>query len=167
MAGETTANAPGKAETDPEDTTAETGDGAKAAEARDGKKEEQEEECGFCKRAGRSCKTAFVAWEDCVDKAKEADRDVVEKCAKQTEALRDCMLADDGVVRGHGSPMSSGGRREKRHRGVGSVDRAVERTSEPSLVVRAGRQAASAEAAVTPRLRDEAERRAVERSSFA
>ena len=42
MAGETTANAPGKAETDPEDTTAETGDGEKAAEAADGKKEEEE-----------------------------------------------------------------------------------------------------------------------------
>ena len=45
---------------------------------------------------GGSCKTAFVAWEDCVDKAKEADGDFVEKCAKQTEALRDCMLADPG-----------------------------------------------------------------------
>ena len=96
MAGETTANAPGKAETDPEDTTAETGDGEKAAEAADGEKEE-EEECGFCKfMKGGSCKTAFVAWEDCVDKAKEADGDFVEKCAKQTEALRDCMLADPG-----------------------------------------------------------------------
>ena len=72
MAGETTANAPGKAETDPEDTTAETGDGEKAAEAADGKKEEEEEECGFCKfMKGGSCKTAFVAWEDCVDKAAE------------------------------------------------------------------------------------------------
>ena len=99
MAGETTANAPGKAETDPEDRTAgtaETADGEKAAEAADGEKEE-EEECGFCKfMKGGSCKTAFVAWEDCVDKAKEADGDFVEKCAKQTEALRDCMLADPG-----------------------------------------------------------------------
>ena len=96
MAGKTTANAPGKAETDPEDTTAKTGDGEKAAEAADGEKEE-EEECGFCKfMKGGSCKTAFVAWEDCVDKAKEADGDFVEKCAKQTEALRDCMLADPG-----------------------------------------------------------------------
>jgi intermembrane space import and assembly protein 40 len=45
---------------------------------------------------GGSCKTAFVQWEDCVDKAKEADGDFVEKCAKQTEALRDCMMADPG-----------------------------------------------------------------------
>ena len=96
MAGETNAKAPGNAETDPEDTTAKARDGAKAAEAADGEKEE-EEECGFCKfMKGGSCKTAFVAWEDCVDEAKEADGDFVEKCAKQTEALRDCMLADPG-----------------------------------------------------------------------
>ena len=97
MAGETTANAPGKAETDPEDATAKAGDGAKAADAADGEKQEEEEECGFCKfMKGGSCKTAFVAWEDCVDKAKESDGVFVEKCAKQTEALRDCMLADPG-----------------------------------------------------------------------
>ena len=97
MAGETNAKAPGNAETDPEDTTAKARDGAKAAEAADGEKEEEEEECGFCKfMKGGSCKTAFVAWEDCVDEAKEADGDFVEKCAKQTEALRDCMLADPG-----------------------------------------------------------------------
>ena len=47
MAGETTANAPGKAETDPEDATAKAGDGAKAADAADGEKQEEEEECGF------------------------------------------------------------------------------------------------------------------------
>ncbi len=63
----------------------------------DGKPEEPEEECGFCLfMKGGSCKTSFVAWEDCVDKAKESDGDFVEKCAKQTEALRDCMLADPG-----------------------------------------------------------------------
>ena len=95
MAGETTANAPGKAETDPEDTTAETGDGEKAAEAADGKKEEEEEECGFCKfMKGGSCKTAFVAWEDCVDKAKEADGTC--ESGEADGGARDRMLADPG-----------------------------------------------------------------------
>ena len=70
------------------------GDGARLSSA---KEEEEEEECGFCRfMKGGSCKTAFVQWEDCVDKAKEADGDFVEKCAKQTEALRDCMMADPG-----------------------------------------------------------------------
>ena len=69
-------------------------DGARLSSA---KEEEEEEECGFCRfMKGGSCKTAFVQWEDCVDKAKEADGDFVEKCAKQTEALRDCMMADPG-----------------------------------------------------------------------
>ena len=60
------------------------GDGARLSSATEA---EEEEECGFCR---------FVQWEDCVDKAKEADGDFVEKCAKQTEALRDCMMADPG-----------------------------------------------------------------------
>ena len=59
--------------------------------------EEEEEECGFCRfMKGGSCKAAFVAWEECVDAAKDAKNDFVEKCAKQTEALRDCMMADPG-----------------------------------------------------------------------
>jgi len=73
------------------DTTATDGAGPEK------KDEEPEEECGFCKfmKAG-SCKSSFVAWEDCVDLAKEGDGDFVEKCAAQTEALRDCMLKDPG-----------------------------------------------------------------------
>ena len=43
---------------------------------------------------GGSCKATFVAWEDCVDAAKEGKEDFVEKCAEQTAALRDCMIAD-------------------------------------------------------------------------
>ena len=45
---------------------------------------------------GGSCKATFVAWEDCVDAAKDAKEDFVEKCAAQTAALRDCMIANPG-----------------------------------------------------------------------
>jgi mitochondrial intermembrane space import and assembly protein 40 len=57
--------------------------------------EEEEETCGFCKyMKGGSCKDVFVAWEACVDKAKETDEDFVEVCYEATSALRDCMLKD-------------------------------------------------------------------------
>ena len=57
--------------------------------------EEEEEECGFCKyMKGGSCKDAFVAWEACVDEAKEKEEDFVERCFETTSALRDCMLKD-------------------------------------------------------------------------
>lgn len=57
--------------------------------------EEDEEECGFCKyMKGGSCKDAFVAWEACVDEAKEKEEDFVERCFETTSALRDCMLKD-------------------------------------------------------------------------
>jgi intermembrane space import and assembly protein 40 len=63
-----------------------------------GEKEEEdedEEECGFCKyMKGGSCKDAFVAWEACVDEAKEKEEDFVERCFETTSALRDCMLKD-------------------------------------------------------------------------
>ena len=39
-------------------------------------------------------------WEECVDTVKEAQGDFVEKCQKQTEALRDCMMADPGYYGG-------------------------------------------------------------------
>mmetsp|Transcript_4765 Transcript_4765/g.12038 ORF Transcript_4765/g.12038 Transcript_4765/m.12038 type:complete len:103 (-) Transcript_4765:372-680(-) len=45
---------------------------------------------------GGTCKEAFVAWEKCVDVAKDAESDFVTICQKQTEGLRDCMLADPG-----------------------------------------------------------------------
>ena len=68
-------------------------EGSKAGEEEE--EEEEKEECGFCKfMKGGSCKATFVAWEDCVDAAKEGKEDFVEKCAEQTAALRDCMIAD-------------------------------------------------------------------------
>lgn len=72
----------------------------KAEETKQAGKEEKEEDeeeetCGFCRfMKGGSCKKAFVEWEKCVDTVKEAQGDFVEKCQKQTEALRDCMMAD-------------------------------------------------------------------------
>jgi hypothetical protein len=98
MAEGTAANSPAKAATGtPEKAAEKAGDAGAADKAGVDEKADEQEECGFCKfmKAG-SCETAFVAWEDCVDKAKEADGDFVEKCAKQTEALRECMLADPG-----------------------------------------------------------------------
>ena len=76
-------------------------DGAEGQEGQEGKEgkeeEEEEEECGFCRfMKGGSCKATFVAWEDCVDAAKDAKEDFVEKCAAQTAALRDCMIANPG-----------------------------------------------------------------------
>ena len=143
MAGESTAKVPGKVETDPEDTTAKARDGAKAAEAADGEKEEEEEECGFCKfMKGGSCKTAFVAWEDCVDEAKEADGDFVEKCAKQTEALRDCMLADPGYY-GDMLPDEGEADDEKKKDTEGSPD-AKAKPSEPELAAPVKRSRAAA-----------------------
>ena len=61
----------------------------------DKEEDEEEEECGFCKyMKGGSCKDAFVAWEACVDEAKEKEEDFVERCFETTSALRDCMLKD-------------------------------------------------------------------------
>jgi len=61
----------------------------------DKEEDEDEEECGFCKyMKGGSCKDAFVAWEVCVDEAKEKEEDFVERCFETTSALRDCMLKD-------------------------------------------------------------------------
>ena len=71
-------------------------DGRGEAKKEEGK-EEEEEECGFCRfMKGGSCKATFVAWEDCVDAAKDAKEDFVAKCAAQTAALRDCMIANPG-----------------------------------------------------------------------
>ena len=51
-------------------------EGSKAGEEEE--EEEEEEECGFCKfMKGGSCKATFVAWEDCVDAAKEGKEDFV------------------------------------------------------------------------------------------
>ena len=86
----------GRGEAKKEDGKREKKDGAEGKEGKEGK-EEEEEECGFCRfMKGGSCKATFVAWEDCVDAAKDAKEDFVEKCAAQTAALRDCMIANPG-----------------------------------------------------------------------
>ena len=48
-------------------------------------------ECGFCKfmKAG-PCGAEFVAWEACVDVARDSGEDFVEKCGKVTLALKAC-----------------------------------------------------------------------------
>jgi hypothetical protein len=52
-------------------------------------------ECGFCKfmKAG-PCGKEFSAWEACLDKAKANGDDFIEKCGKETLALRDCVDAN-------------------------------------------------------------------------
>lgn len=80
-----------------EDATAPTAraDDEKAPRDGDEEGEEEEEECGFCKyMKGGSCKEAFIAWEACVDAAKERGEDFVDVCFETTSALRDCMLLD-------------------------------------------------------------------------
>lgn len=48
-------------------------------------------ECGFCKfmKAG-PCGDVFIAWEACVDKARDAKVDFVEACGQPTLALKKC-----------------------------------------------------------------------------
>lgn len=48
-------------------------------------------ECGFCKfmKAG-PCGKEFVAWEACIDAAKESGKDFVDLCGKPTLALKTC-----------------------------------------------------------------------------
>ncbi|KAF1874559.1 hypothetical protein Lal_00029987, partial [Lupinus albus] len=64
------------------------------AEERDVEEEEEEEkgECGFClfMKAG-GCKDAFIDWENCIEEAEKNKEDLVEKCAKVTAVLKQCM----------------------------------------------------------------------------
>ncbi|OIW21015.1 hypothetical protein TanjilG_27378 [Lupinus angustifolius] len=64
------------------------------AEERDVEEEEEEEkgECGFClfMKAG-GCKDAFIDWENCIEEAEKNKEDIVEKCAKVTAVLKQCM----------------------------------------------------------------------------
>ena len=63
-------------------------------------------ECGFCRfMKDGPCGEEFIAWEACVDAAKESGADFVEACGKPTLALKACtdrhpeyygMLNDDG-----------------------------------------------------------------------
>ncbi|XP_019420491.1 PREDICTED: transcriptional regulator Myc-like isoform X2 [Lupinus angustifolius] len=54
--------------------------------------EEEEGECGFClymKSGG--CKDEFIDWEKCIEEAEKNKEDLVEKCAKATAVLKQCM----------------------------------------------------------------------------
>ncbi|CAL0331233.1 unnamed protein product [Lupinus luteus] len=54
--------------------------------------EEEEGECGFClymKSGG--CKDEFIDWENCIEEAEKNKEDLVEKCAKVTAVLKQCM----------------------------------------------------------------------------
>lgn len=78
-----------------------------------------EEACGFCKyMKGGSCREAFVAWEACVDAAKERGEDFVDACFETTSALRDCMLLDPEYY----GPMTGGEENEGEVEGAEKVD---------------------------------------------
>ena len=48
-------------------------------------------ECGFCRfMKNGPCGDVFIAWEACVDAAKDAGEDFVERCGKATLALKAC-----------------------------------------------------------------------------
>ncbi|KAF0907468.1 hypothetical protein E2562_017401 [Oryza meyeriana var. granulata] len=42
---------------------------------------------------GGGCKEAFVAWEECVETAREESSDMVERCFEATANLKRCMDA--------------------------------------------------------------------------
>ncbi|KAE9607360.1 hypothetical protein Lal_00026832 [Lupinus albus] len=61
-------------------------------EAQKDEEEEEEGECGFClymKSGG--CKDEFIDWEKCIEEAEKNKEDLVEKCAKVTAVLKQCM----------------------------------------------------------------------------
>ncbi|CAI0391041.1 unnamed protein product [Linum tenue] len=43
---------------------------------------------------GGGCKDAFIAWEDCVKEADNAQEDLVEKCSEVTRLLKVCLDAN-------------------------------------------------------------------------
>ncbi|CAI0391043.1 unnamed protein product [Linum tenue] len=76
-------------------TTAEESDQSKPAAEKEGDEEEEEGECGFCLfMKGGGCKDAFIAWEDCVKEADNAQEDLVEKCSEVTRLLKVCLDAN-------------------------------------------------------------------------
>mmetsp|Transcript_12241 Transcript_12241/g.44024 ORF Transcript_12241/g.44024 Transcript_12241/m.44024 type:complete len:92 (-) Transcript_12241:76-351(-) len=83
---------------------------------------------------GGSCKATFVKWEKCVDAAKERDDDYVAECAKQTEALRDCMLADPGY---YGEMLPDEKEDDDEKGGDGKKKEKEEVTEEPAAKTRA------------------------------
>ena len=75
-------------------------------------------ECGFCRfMKDGPCGDQFVAWEACVDAAKESGEDFVDACGKPTLALKACTdahpeyygaLSDDGEGEGDDAKASTG-----------------------------------------------------------
>ncbi|RAL37624.1 hypothetical protein DM860_000318 [Cuscuta australis] len=73
-------------------------DGISAAGAAEGEEEDEEEkgECGFCLfMKGGGCRETFIGWEKCVDEGEKNNEDIVEKCFKETYALKKCMEAHE------------------------------------------------------------------------
>eukprot|EP01024_Parvocaulis_polyphysoides_P070333 TRINITY_DN8669_c0_g1_i4.p2 TRINITY_DN8669_c0_g1~~TRINITY_DN8669_c0_g1_i4.p2 ORF type:complete len:144 (-),score=39.60 TRINITY_DN8669_c0_g1_i4:565-996(-) len=64
----------------------------KDEETQAGGEEEDQEECGFCRwmKAG-GCKVEFMAWEECVDKARKENEDFTTDCHQKTTMLHSCM----------------------------------------------------------------------------
>ncbi|KAK7400899.1 hypothetical protein VNO78_12208 [Psophocarpus tetragonolobus] len=64
------------------------------SEAEAEEEEEEEGECGFCLfMKGGGCRDSFINWEKCVQEAEAKDEDLLEKCARVTAALKECMDA--------------------------------------------------------------------------
>lgn len=62
--------------------------------------EDPKETCGFCRfMKGGGCRSAFIAWSDCVDKERESGSDFTEECREKTLALRECMLKHEDYYR--------------------------------------------------------------------
>ena len=51
----------------------------------------QEPECGFCRfMKNGPCGEAFIAWEACIDRARDVGKDFVEMCGVETLDLKKC-----------------------------------------------------------------------------
>ncbi|CAL0313646.1 unnamed protein product [Lupinus luteus] len=87
---------PFAAEAKPGETPPPVQPGSESPEVEEREVEEEEEEekgeCGFClfMKAG-GCKDAFIDWENCIEEAEKNKEDLVEKCAKVTAVLKQCM----------------------------------------------------------------------------
>lgn len=62
--------------------------------AEEEEEEEEKGECGFCLfMKGGGCRDTFINWENCVEEGEKNKEDIVEKCFKETSALKKCMEA--------------------------------------------------------------------------
>jgi len=74
------------AETQPEASSDRPADSAPA-------EGDEKPECGFCTyMKGGGCKSAFEAWEACVEECREKESDFSANCHQQTMALQTCMM---------------------------------------------------------------------------